>query len=65
MILAATVAHTIDVDGMLDRISTEQFDEWLALYNLCPWAIGFPVPKSETTDPVHDSFNVFRAMTGV
>jgi hypothetical protein len=28
--LAAGVAHTVDVDGMLDSISPRQFDEWRA-----------------------------------
>jgi hypothetical protein len=30
MRLAEYVAHTTDVDGMLDRMSTKQFDEWCA-----------------------------------
>lgn len=37
MFLARTVAHTVDVDGMLARITPEQFNEWLALYNIEPW----------------------------
>ena len=30
MRLAEYVEHTVDVDGMLDRMSTKQFDEWCA-----------------------------------
>ena len=30
MRLAEYVAHTTDVDGMLDRMTTKQFDEWCA-----------------------------------
>jgi hypothetical protein len=30
MRLAEHVAHTVDVDGMLDSMSPEQFDEWCA-----------------------------------
>jgi len=30
MRLAEHVAHTVDVDGMLESMSPEQFDEWCA-----------------------------------
>jgi hypothetical protein len=34
MKLAREVAHTTDVDGMLDRMAPEQFSEWLAMYSI-------------------------------
>jgi len=37
MHLARTVEHTTDVDGMLECMTPEQFDEWHRLYLDEPW----------------------------
>jgi len=37
--LAEHVAHTVDVDGMLDRMTPEQFDEWCLRDQIMP--IGY------------------------
>jgi len=36
MRLAEYVAHTVDVDGMLENMSTKQFDEWCAKDSIEP-----------------------------
>lgn len=36
MRLAEYVAHTVDVDGMLESMSTKQFDEWAAKDSIEP-----------------------------
>lgn len=35
--LARTVAHTVDVSGMLDDMFGNQFDEWWAEWHIEPW----------------------------
>ena len=35
--LARTVERTVDVDGMLERMTPEQFDEWHRYYLEQPW----------------------------
>ena len=37
MHLARTVAHTVDVDAMLEGMEPWQFEEWVALYVMKPW----------------------------
>jgi hypothetical protein len=61
MILAATVGD-VDVDGMLDRITPQQFDEWMVFYSICPWAVGWPVEKPEEKQ---SSVSAMRQLAGV
>lgn len=63
MMLARTVEHTVDVDGMLERMTPEQFDEWMVLYTIEPWGIE-PAIESEE-QPKASSLTTVRAMIGV
>lgn len=56
MRLAREVEHTLDVDGMLDRIGPEQFNEWLAMYRI--W-------EPETEDQKPSGLAAMRSMIGV
>ena len=42
MKLARTVAQTVDVDGMLARMTPQQFDEWMHEHNERPWGDDWP-----------------------
>lgn len=64
MIVAATVGCP-DVDRMLDSIERKQFNEWVALYNIAPWYIGFPVEKPSEESTIRGSMDVARRMAGV
>lgn len=48
--LAREVEHTVDVDGMLDRMTPEQFEKWRIMYKI--WdeqakAAGEPQPSDD------------------
>ena len=60
MFLARTVAKTTDVDGMLDRMTPQQCDEWAAMYRIRPWAME-PEPEQK---PEGDSLSTFQRMAG-
>lgn len=62
MILARTVAHTVNVDGMLEQMEPRQFDEWMAAYITRPWGIE---PAVESDERPVDSLTAMRRMTGV
>jgi hypothetical protein len=51
MKLARTVEHTVDVNGMLDRMTPEQFNEWLAEYKIEPWGIEPVLQEDEPAKP--------------
>ena len=64
MFLARTVAHSTDVDGVLDSMTPEQFNEWLAAYSIQPWAIE-PAIEEEKPNSISDSLTTGRRMAGV
>jgi hypothetical protein len=53
--LAREVAHTLDVDAMLDSIEPWQFDEWMAEY---------VIEYGEDKPSLEDSLKTFRGMAG-
>jgi hypothetical protein len=59
--LARTVEHTTDVDGMLKRMTREQFNEWMAEFCIEPWGIE---PQVEQEDKP-SSIEMMRQMAGV
>jgi hypothetical protein len=63
LFLARTVAHTTDVDAMLSSMEPRQFDEWLAMYKIRPWAIE--ITGSESDDKDESSLAAMRRMAGV
>lgn len=65
MILARTVANTIDVDGMLDSMTPQQFDEWMTAYIIRPWGIEPAVEEAKPAGDLNDSLTAMRRMTGV
>ena len=62
MRLARTVEHTTDVDGMLQRMGREQFNEWLAEFCIEPWGIE---PQMEEGPKPESSLAAMRRMIGV
>lgn len=56
MKLAEEVAHTLDVDGMLDSIEPWQFDEWIAWYVI--------TGRTKKTGNLGDSLKAFQGMAG-
>lgn len=63
MLLARTVAHTTDVDGMLHGMTPDQFNEWLAMYRVRPW--GIEIQPDEENASQSSSLATFRGMAGV
>jgi hypothetical protein len=63
--LARTVAHTVDVDGMLDGMTPQQFDEWMAMFTIRPWGIEPAIEAEEKPDNLDDSLNAMRRLAGV
>lgn len=63
MKLARTVAHTTDVDGMLDRMHPEQFSEWMVEYKIEPWGLEPFIEEGETEKP--SQLAAMRARIGV
>jgi len=62
MKLARTVAHTTDVDGMLDSMTPQQFSEWLAMYTIEPWGVEL---VSEEKPKCPNPMEVMKAQAGV
>jgi hypothetical protein len=62
--LARTVAHTVDVDGMLGGMTPQQFDEWMAMFTIRPWGIE-PTVEVEEPQSLDDSLNAMRRLAGV
>lgn len=61
MFLARTVAHTVDVDAMLESMEPKQFDEWAAMYAVRPWGIE---PEMKTKQQ-GDSLSTFKGLAGL
>lgn len=59
MTLAKEVAHTVDVDAMLDSIEPQQFDEWVAYYKI----VGLLDTGEENS--LEQSLKTFRGLAGV
>lgn len=55
MKLAEEVAHTLDVDGMLDSIEPWQFDEWIV------WQ---KIKGNVRSTSLDDSLKAFQGMAG-
>lgn len=47
---------------MLAAMSPQQFDEWLAMYGIHPWAIE---PATEAVEAERSSLDTFRNLAGV
>ncbi len=62
MILARTVAHTVDVDGMLHAMTPQQFDEWQTMYVIRPWGIEL---ADEPQEKKTSSLDAMRSLAGV
>ncbi len=65
MFLARTVEHTVDVDGMLARMTPEQFKKWVAMYSIRPWGVEMQVEDDKPQSSLADSLNVFRQQAGI
>jgi len=61
MLLARTVAHTLDVDGMLATMAPRQFDEWLAMWRLQHWGIE---PQLGEAGEQKSSLDTFKGLAG-
>ncbi len=57
MWLAKEVAHTVDVDGMLEQMEPRQFKEWAAMFRILN-----PPPESENKE---SSLDTMRRLAGV
>ncbi len=61
--LARTVEGTTDVDGMLDRMTPEQFNEWFVMFKIRPWGIEPTTEAEEDNKPT--SLATMRGLAGV
>jgi hypothetical protein len=59
MLLARTVEHTADVDGMLERIGEPAFQEWMAKYRLDPWERSQEKPPRRPAAEKQEFFSTF------
>jgi hypothetical protein len=62
MFLARTVEHTTDVDGMLARMTPEQFKRWVAMYSIRPWGVEM---QAEDETPKPSALSVMRQQAGI
>ncbi len=58
MWLARYVEHTVDVDGMLDRMEPKQFSEWGAMVRI--W-----FPEETETEKKPSALSAMRRLAGV
>jgi hypothetical protein len=60
-VLAKEVEHTVDVDGMLDRMTPKQFAEWCIMHKI--W--DEQSKAEDKPEPLENSLEVMRRMAGV
>ncbi len=63
MFLARTVEHTVDVDGMLNRMDPILFEKWAAMYRIHPWGLEPMVDSDEEKKP--STVSAMRSLAGV